>query len=56
MKKLFECRRTFITFCAITALLVLGLVNNVDTSMAIAATAAAICGANSWEGRSKNGK
>ena len=56
MKRFLDCRRTFITFFAISALLVLGLVNSVDTSMAIASAAAAICGANSWEGRSKNGK
>jgi len=56
MKKIWECRRTFITLSAVLALLILGLVNGIDTSMAIATATAALCGANSWEGRSKNGK
>lgn len=56
MKRLVNCRRTFITFVGIGALLTLGLANDVDTSMAMATAIAALCGANSWEGRSKNGK
>lgn len=56
MNRLVNCRRTFITFCALAALLTLGLINGIDTSMAIATATAALCGANSWEGRSKNGQ
>jgi hypothetical protein len=56
VKKIFSCRRTFITFIGIVALLSLGLINGIDTSMAIATAVGAICGANSWEARSKNGK
>lgn len=56
MDRLISCRRTFITFMGICALLALGLINGIDTSMAIATAVGALCGANSWEGRSKNGK
>lgn len=56
MKSLLSCRRTFITFVSIVAMTALGLHNGIDTSMAIATVAAALAGANSWEGRSKNGK
>lgn len=56
MKKLLDCRRTFITFCGLGALLALGLANGIDVSMAMATAITALCGANSWEGRSKNGK
>lgn len=56
MHKLLSCRRTFITFVAILALTAIALHNNMDTSIAIATTAAALAGANSWEGRSNNGK
>lgn len=34
---------------AIVALLVLGLVNKIDTSMAIAAVAASLAGSNAWQ-------
>ncbi len=56
MNKIFNCRRTFITFVGLAGLLALGLINNVDTSMAMSTAIAALCGANSWEARSKSGK
>lgn len=34
---------------AILSLLVLGLVNKIDTSMAIASVAAALAGSNAWQ-------
>lgn len=56
MNKILNCRRTFITFTALVALFALGLLNHIDTSMAIASTAAALSAANSWEKRAKDEK
>jgi len=56
MNKILSCRRTFIAFAALAALLTLGLINDIDTSMAIASTAAALSAANSWEKRAKDGR
>lgn len=49
MKRIWLCRRTFITLAGLLALLALGLKNNLDVSLAIAGCVAAICGANAME-------
>lgn len=54
MLKIMDCRRTFITFFGVCCLLALGLINDIDTSMSIAAAVAALCGANSWEKRGQS--
>lgn len=58
MKKIFQCRRTFISFVGIISLTLLGLYKGIDTSMAIAGICAALSGANGAEGafRSKFSK
>jgi hypothetical protein len=53
MKKLFQCRRTFIAFVGIVSLTVLGLCKGIDTSMAIAGICAALSGANAYESKAK---
>ncbi len=56
MKRLWLDRRTFIAFCALISLTILGLKNNIDVSVAIAGVAAALAGANAAAEFSKNNK
>jgi hypothetical protein len=49
MKKIFNCRRSVVSLVGITSLLVLGLNNSFDVSLAITGCVAAICGANAFE-------
>lgn len=53
MKKILDCRRTFVSVLAIVCLTALGIHKGIDTSMAIAGIAAALSGSNAWEGRGK---
>jgi len=54
MKRLLTDRRTFIAFIAILALTSLGIyTTDSSVAMAIATVAAALAGANSWEGAKK---
>jgi hypothetical protein len=50
MIHLLRCRRTFICALAIAVLFILGL-RGTDTAGAIAAVAAALAGANAWQGK-----
>lgn len=54
MRKLTTCRRTFISTLGIVALTLLGLVQGIDTSVAIAGCVAALCGANAAEASMKH--
>lgn len=47
--RVLNSRRASIAALAILALLILGLVNKTDTSMAIASVAAALAGSNAWQ-------
>jgi hypothetical protein len=53
MKNILLCRRTFIAFISIAALLAMNLVNTLDTSSAVAAVAIALAGSNAAEGALK---
>lgn len=54
MKKIFQCRRTFIAFVGIVSLTILGLCKGIDTSLAIASICAALSGANGAEAAFKS--
>ena len=49
MKRLVNCRRTFIAFSAIVCLTGLGLYHGLDVSIAIAGVVASIAGSNAYE-------
>jgi hypothetical protein len=49
INRILGSRRAIVALAAIVALLVLGLVNKIDTSMAIAAVAASLAGSNAWQ-------
>lgn len=48
-KRIICSRRSFTALYSVTALTVIALVNKIDTSMAIATIAAAVCAANSYQ-------
>lgn len=50
MKKILQCRRTFISFVGIICLLVLGLCKNYDVALAITGIVTALCSANAYQG------
>lgn len=56
MKKIFQCRRTFIAFVGIVSLTVLGLCKNYDVSIAIAGIVTAIASANAYQGAAEGKK
>ena len=57
MKHIWNCRRTFISFFAILCLTIIGIyTNNSDVAIAISGVAAALAGANAFEGSKKNKK
>lgn len=47
--RVLKSRRTFTALFSITCLTILGLSNNIDTSLAIASVAAAVAGANAYQ-------
>lgn len=49
MKQLLYCRRTFIALTALVGLFSLGLINGIDTSMAMATVAVGLAGSNAAE-------
>lgn len=49
MRNFLFCRRTYMCTLAITCLTAVGLSKGIDVSMAIAAVAAALSGANAYE-------
>lgn len=51
MSRLISCRRTFVAVLAIVCLTTLGLTKSTDVSMAIASIAAALAGANAYQGK-----
>jgi hypothetical protein len=53
MKNFMLCRRTYITTLGIVAATILGLVNQVDVTMALAGMVGALCAANSYEASSR---
>jgi hypothetical protein len=50
MKTIWYSRRSFISALAVICITVVGLVNNVDVSMALASVAIGVAGANAFEG------
>jgi len=53
MKNILICRRTFICTLTLLLLVVLGLVDKIDVSMAMASVAIGLAGANSLENSMK---
>jgi hypothetical protein len=53
MKNVLLCRRTFIAVLGIISTLALGLINQLDVSLAIAGMVTSICAANAYEGAAK---
>lgn len=59
MKKILDCRRTFVAVLGIACLTSLGMYHGVDISgiaLAISGIVGALAGSNAWEKRSANGK
>ena len=57
MKRLFDCRRTFIAALAIGCLTWVGIYHGVDISgiaLAISGIVGAVAGSNAWEKRAKS--
>lgn len=50
MRKILNCRRSMIALFSILCLTVLGVVQGIDVSFAIAGIVASIAGANSYQG------
>lgn len=53
MKRVFECRRTFIALVAIVCLTFIGYHKGIDVGMAIASVAVGLAGANAYQGKPK---
>ena len=59
MKKILDCRRTFIALTSIICLTGLGIYHGTDVSgiaLAISGVAGTLAGSNAWEKRAKEGK
>lgn len=52
MRKILDCRRTFIALTAIGALTFLGYTQNMDVAASLAAVAIGLAGSNAYEKRS----
>lgn len=50
MKKLLSCRRSLLSLVGMVLLFVLGIVNKVDVSMAIAGIVASVAASNAYQG------
>lgn len=55
MKRIWDCRRTFIAFMSILGLLSLAFyLEEPSIAISVAGIAVGLAGSNAWEGRSKN--